>query len=223
MRAMLFASMVDNKDNKPNNNLIVQEIIKHGDKKITFRIVSHVILKDNDGYTHLLEHIVICNNGIFVISPLSQKGDITINVADRFWKEIDEGKENNINNPYILANINARYLEQYFNEEYHIKPVVVFLRNNNKDKKIPSIINLNELGAYLSTYKNEYVLDKTTVTMLYKRLLSYIKIQPSIDEHINNTKKYYSAIEKKHCPYCDNDLIEKDEHLYCPSCSKYVY
>lgn len=221
LRRGLYESLAEERS-PSSSNLIVNKIIKDRNKKLTFRIISNVILKDVNKYTHLLEHIVINDNGIFLLSTFNIKGDIEASISSSYWKIINEDKEEYIVNPFINNDINKNLLENYFNNKYVIHPLIINMRNNiNED--IKDLIKLNDIGNYLSTYPSENKLNKEEIQIIYKNLIHYIKNQPSIDEHISNMDKYHKLIQKDKCPYCVNKLIKKDGQLFCPSCKRFIY
>lgn len=220
LRFGIYAALIEARagDNR-TDNFVVKEIIRHASKKMCFRIISHLILKDNAGYTHLIDHLVICNNGLFLITQSILKEESNIDITKRSWKY----DEKDIPNSSLISTTNLDLVKGFLNDKYDINPLVVFLNNIIKENKTPNFINLSSLGEYLSTYQSKNKLEKEEIIKIYKSFVSYIKHQPSLEEHIDNMKRYHEYIKDNKCPYCLNKIELGDEPISCPKCSKTIY
>lgn len=223
LRGAVYSSIIEERKEKEYVNLIVKEIRKEARKGGTFRIVSHVILKDIYGFTHMIDHIIITTTGVFAITECSIKNIVDVSKSSMTWKYKNGEKEEEIYNPYITAMKNADEVNGFINNFYNVHPIVVFLRNNLKDKENPPIINLASLSEYITTYRNEHPISRDNILSIYKMFLSYIKRQPSLKEHLDNMKRYYSTFKEGRCPYCNASINKQDEHFRCSSCSKLIF
>ena len=167
--------------------------------------INNLTLKNNNGTTCQIDHIVINGRGIFVIETKNYSGKIYGNHSSHEWTQ-------------VLAYGRRKYklynpLKQNATHVYNVKKIVgnlpvfsliVFTQNNTKHIKASNVIPLSELKRTLK--KGPNIITKQQMESAYKTLLSNNK-NISTKEHVNNIQERQYNVNHGICPNCKGKLV----------------
>lgn len=154
------------------------------------RLINNIILLDNKGKSHQIDHIYIAENGIFCIETKNYKGLIRGRKNDSDWIEILNKRKYPFINPLNQNNTHivqiSNILKQYgYNNK--INSLIVFVYNNALELGIDNVINVNNLREYLINYNDGTKLSNEDMDNIYT-ILCNSKSNITKEEHINNIK-----------------------------------
>ena len=200
------------------------------------RLINNLVLLGNNDVSHQIDHILINENGIFVIETKNYYGEIVGKEEDSFWTRsyFEKGKRKTIkfHNPLKQNMSHIRSIVRLIGRDYPIYCFVVFPQNNVDVLDIFNVCNLDSLTKRLKLMQSEKKLSKENIEIAYKTLLMH-EADINNDEHINKVKevekdrkehqkKIRTAIEKRICPYCGWKLTLKGDKLWCAKCGKSI-
>ena len=200
------------------------------------RLINNLVLLGNNDVSHQIDHILINENGIFVIETKNYYGEINGKEEDSFWTRsyFEKGKRKTIkfHNPLKQNMSHIRSIVRLIGRDYPIYCFVVFPQNNVDVLDIFNVCNLDSLTKRLKLMQSEKKLSKENIEIAYKTLLMH-EADINNDEHINKVKevekdrkehqkKIRTAIEKRICPYCGWKLTLKGDKLWCAKCGKSI-
>lgn len=136
-------------------------LASHVSKDLSYRMISS--FKFNQYY---INHIVINNNGIFIINIVDVIGDIHGSMNDKYW----EVNNTRFDNPILLSDIEAEKIREILDDRYVIYPIILLANPNNMDHLIDNVLTINELPSYLDTYKGDRKYDRSEVIEIYQKL-----------------------------------------------------
>ena len=199
-------------------------------------LINNLVLLGNNDISHQIDHILINENGIFVIETKNYYGEIIGKEEDSFWTRsyFAKGKKKTIkfHNPLKQNMSHIRSVMRLVGRDYPIYCFVVFPQNNVDGLDIFNVCNLDSLLKRLNLIKSDNPLSKEKIEKAYETLLMN-EADINNEEHVNKVKevekdrkehqkKLRMAIEKRICPYCDWKLTLKGDKLYCAKCGKSI-
>ena len=209
---------------------IVSSIIE---KDASFhRLINNLILLGDNHVSHQIDHILIRENGIFVIETKNYYGEIKGQEDDSYWTRsyFVKGKRRNVlfHNPLKQNQSHIRAVKKVLGRNYPIYTFVVFIQNNADGLDLFNVCNSNTLLARINLITCDKSLSKEEIEQIYNHLLDN-EAYLSVDDHLNkikevevsrkdNQKKMRFAIEKRICPDCGKNLLIKGSSLVCPGC-----
>ena len=174
--------------------------------KVNHRLINNLILVDNLGHTHQIDHIEIRRNGIFCIETKNYKGLIFGSENNNNWTQVLNKKKYTFVNPLKQNASHIYQISNVLNHRYHINTLVVMVNNNARNVNISNVINLSSLNRYLAMYDDGTSLSNDEMTLIYNTLCaSNTKI--SNKEHVNNIKQAQRNINNGICPRCGKTLV----------------
>ena len=194
-----------------------------------YRLINNLTLQKDGGNTHQIDHIFICEKGVFVIESKSLYGQIIADTSDTVWQKIERNKKVSMHNPIIQNKSHVRIIKSYLGNDIDIISIVVFTLNNAPIIKNENVINLDDLNRFIDGYKNKKKLNEKQIEMIYQYLLRK-ESDASMQEHLNNIKKIKEdrkirqsqityALENRSCPICKNKITEiKNNYFKCTKC-----
>ena len=200
------------------------------------RLINNLVLLGNNDVSHQIDHILINENGVFVIETKNYYGVINGKEEDSFWTRsyFEKGKRKTIkfHNPVKQNMSHIRSIVRLIGRDYPLYCFVVFTQNNVDGLDIFNVCNLDSLLKRLSLVQSETPLSKDKIEKAYQTLLMN-EADINNEEHINKVKevekdrkehqkKIRMAIEKRICPYCGYKLQLVDNKLTCYKCGKSV-
>lgn len=174
--------------------------------RVKHRQINNLIIKDENNFTHQIDHIEIRENGIFVIETKSLGGQIYGRENSRTWTQYFYNNEKyEFLNPLLQNKSHVYYVNQLLENKYKINSLVVFAQNNADKVNIHNVINLSELKGYLSNYDDGTRLLISDIDRIYNILISN-HANISNKEHVKNIKLMQYNINNNICPRCNSEL-----------------
>ena len=191
--------------------------------KVEHRQINNLIIMDNMGKTHQIDHIEIRENGIFCIETKNYIGLIYGSENQEKWTQVlYNGEKNQFYNPLKQNNSHIYHLSMVLNRKYRLNSVVVFVQNNADKVHCSNVVNLKDLKDYLKNFNDGTRYTVREMDEIYNTLLEANNPQISNKVHIMNVKKTQEEIKKKICPRCGADLVErKGQYGTFYGCSNY--
>ena len=177
--------------------------------KDKYLVINDLMIKAN-GSTHQIDHVIISNNGIFVIETKQYNGYIVGNEYDKKWRQ---NNKYYINNPIHQNYGHIKALEELLKlSEDKFIPIVCI--PSNARLKIDSkslVLQLYDLIPKIKEF-NEVLIDNPND--IYRQLLeSNITDKESRKQHnkyASNIKTTKEINDKNKCPKCGGDLVERN-------------
>ena len=119
-------------------------------------IVNNVVIGDERGHAHQIDHVVICVNGIFCIETKHMVGSIMGNIDDKTWYQFTYGRSNPFYNPILQNKTHVRVLSKLLGDKWNVHSIIVFTKENKPNLKVEGLLNLSELRAYVHEYEDGY-------------------------------------------------------------------
>lgn len=190
--------------------------------RVKHRQINNLIIKDENNFTHQIDHIEIRENGIFVIETKSLSGQIYGRENSRTWTQYFYNNEKyEFVNPLLQNKSHVYYINQLLQNKYKINSLVVFAQNNADKVNIHNVINLSELKGYLSNYDDGTRLSITDIDRIYNILISN-NANISNKEHVKNIKQMQYNINNNICPRCNSELqLKHGQYGDFYGCSNY--
>lgn len=197
--------------------------------KCFFRLINNLTLEKEKDNTHQIDHIFICEKGVFVIESKSLYGEITGDNKDTVWVKYVNKKKVIIHNPIIQNKSHVRIIKSYLGNDIEIISVVVFVLDNAPYIPNENVINLKDLPIFINEYPNKKKLTQTQIEKIYQYLLAK-ESDASMEDHLSNIEKIKAnrkvrqeeitfALENRKCPRCKNKIKEvKNNYFKCEKC-----
>ena len=178
--------------------------------KVEHRLINNLVIKDDNGKTHQIDHIEIRHNGIFCIETKNYIGWIFGTDYSQNWVQtLYTGEKNYFYNPLKQNKSHIYHLSQKLDKKYKINSVVVMV-NDNADKIVCSNgVNLSDLKRYLSSFDDGTYYTTEEMDSIYQKLIIINNPDISNKEHIDNIKKTKQDLYSGICPRCGGRLTER--------------
>ena len=175
--------------------------------KVEHRQINNLILIDNNGKSHQIDHIEIRENGIFCIETKNYIGWIFGNENSEKWTQtLYNGEKYQFFNPLKQNNSHCYHISKVLGPKYRVNSLVV-MANNNADKiDCSNVINLSDLKSYLKRFNNGVSLSVEEMDYVYNKLLNAASAM-SNKEHIQNIRQTQKELNQNICPRCGGELV----------------
>ena len=190
--------------------LVVKIILgktKEGEKYV----INNLMLVDN-GKSSQIDHILINQNGVFVIETKNYSGRIYGNENQQEWTQVlSYGRiKNKLYNPIKQNATHIFRLKKLLPQETYISSVVVFVQNNTKYIQAQGVLNLMQLAEYIRA-NNGHTLTLNEMSNVYDLLLK-AKTECAVtnEEHIAKIQLMKENIQNNICPRCGGNLVERN-------------
>lgn len=183
--------------------------------KNEYLISSNVLILDENGKTHQIDHIVFSKYGIFVIETKTFQGLIKGDTYQKQWTQFLGKSKNNFYNPIHQNYGHIKALEKLLNiPEKNFVSIVCF--SNEAKLEIANndnVVNINNLNNKIKEYS------KIVISEDINELEEIVKTNNSTGfrnnrEHISNVKKDLkdadAKIKNNICPKCGGNLIKRN-------------
>ena len=207
------------------------------DKDSSFhRLINNLVLLGDNNVSHQIDHILIRENGIFVIETKNHFGKITGLEDDSYWKKTypykGRIKIETFHNPLKQNQSHIRIIKRTLDKDYPIYCFVVFVKNNVDELDLFNVCGPNDILKRISLITSERPLSKEVIESIYQTLLdkeAYVNDEMHLESIKKITKdrreyqkKLRTAIEKKICPDCGGILSIVPNGLKCSKCNKLI-
>lgn len=178
--------------------------------KVEHRQINNLILMDDNGKTHQIDHIEIRHNGIFCIETKNYIGWIFGSEnQDKWTQTLYTGRTNTFTNPLKQNKSHCYHVSKVLDNKYKINSIVVMVKNNADKVNISNVVNLDDLPRYLNKFDDgtNYTIEE--MDSIYNKLLN-ATVKISNREHVKNIKQTRSEIKQGVCPRCGAPLVERE-------------
>lgn len=183
----------------------------HRNIRQTKYIINNLIIKNGDK-TAELDHVLITNNGIFVIETKNLSGQVYGTENRREWTQVlSYGKAKYpFYNPIMQNNTHITALKRLLKLKDGVYSIVVFPRAVLMNKLPDYVGGLNNMIKEINR-KYEILFSDEEIKNIYQKLVHY-KNTTSVSrrKHIRNVKKTQHMIKQNKCPRCGADLIKRE-------------
>lgn len=189
--------------------------------KVEHRQINNLILMDENGKSHQIDHVEIRTNGIFCIETKNYKGWIFGDEKSDYWTQSLYKGKNKFRNPIKQNKSHIYQIDKVLEGKYYINSVIVMVQNNADKVNASNVINLKDLKRYLKNFKIEENLTIEEMDEIYSKL---IKAASHITdkEHVQNIKNTQRDIDNGICPRCGGRLIWREgKHGKFVGCDNY--
>ena len=175
--------------------------------KIEHRQINNLMLADENGKSHQIDHVEIRHNGIFCIETKNFSGVISGTESAQSWTQYLGTKINKFTNPIKQNDSHVYHLSKALNGRYKINSVIVMVQNNAERINVPYVVNLCELRNYLATFDDGTHYPTEEMDQIYNTLMSAARNDISKREHLKNIRETQTKLSKNICPRCNKKLI----------------
>lgn len=175
--------------------------------KVEHRQINNLILIDNNGKSHQIDHIEIRENGIFCIETKNYIGWIFGNENSEKWTQtLYNGEKYQFFNPLKQNNSHCYHISKVLGPKYRVNSLVVMANNNANKIDCSNVINLSDLKSYLKRFNNGVSLSVEEMDYVYNKLLNAASAM-SNKEHIQNIRQTQKELNQNICPRCGGELV----------------
>lgn len=177
--------------------------------KVNHRQINNLILIDDNGKSHEIDHIEIRENGIFVIETKNYKGWIFGSENQQKWTQTLYNQKHQFLSPIKQNKSHIYHINKALDNKYKINSLVVFVQNNADRIDVPYVINLKDMKSYLKHFDNGVRLSDDEMVNIQTTLLEAANKRISTRQHVKNIKTTQKELKKGICPRCGGTLVEK--------------
>ena len=177
-------------------------------------VINDIYLKDQNGRTCQIDHIVINENGIFVIETKNYSGRIYGKEDHQYWTQTfksrnRQAKKYKFYNPIKQNETHIYMLRKTIGTKLPIKSIVVFTQGNTNYIESKNVYTLSQMKSEIQKAQG-IAITKAEMNALYNTITTLkIKNQNIEQEHIKNINQQQAQIEANICPRCGGKLIER--------------
>lgn len=177
--------------------------------KVEHKYIDNLILVDDNGKSHQIDHIEIRNNGIFCIETKNYIGWIFGNeYQDKWTQTLYNGEKHQFANPIKQNKSHIYHISKILGKKYHVNSVIVMVQNNADRIDLDYVVNLDDLKYYLKHYDDGTNIATYEMDEIYNKLLA-AGSDITTKEHVRNVKQTQEEIKRGICPRCGGKLIER--------------
>ena len=169
------------------------------------RVINDLILMDERGKSHQIDHVVILPNGVFCIETKNHAGRIYGGERDETWLQVLPGEKHRFLNPIRQNRSHIYHLNRIFEGRCKIHSVIVMAKDNAENISVPYVVNLRDLPAYLSGFDDGTCYTEGEMDAIWQCILAE-KSHISKREHIENIRETRRETEGGICPRCGGAL-----------------
>lgn len=158
----------------------------------TYKVINNLLLKQEDGRTAQIDHVVVSIYGIFVIETKNYNGWIFGNENDKYWTQVIFRHRTRFLNPIWQNSGHIKMLKETLGEFNNLTfyPIVVFM-NTADLKKISAkshAIYTSELLRTIKAYDKEIISNELVDRIYTKLLASGLKDRREFKWHTERVK-----------------------------------
>lgn len=183
--------------------------------KVEHRQINNLVLVDDLGKSHQIDHVEIRENGIFCIETKSYIGWIFGDETSEKWTQtLFTGEKHQFLNPLKQNKSHCYHLKQVLGPRYIINSLVVMAENNADKINCSNVINLKDLPRYLKKFDNGVRLSIDEMNSVYNTLIEARSIITN-KEHVKSIKQTQIDLNNNICPRCGGKLVLRNGKAGC--------
>ena len=200
------------------------------------RLINNLVLLGDNNVSHQIDHILIRENGIFVIETKNHFGKITGLEDDSYWKKTypckGRIKTETFHNPLKQNQSHIRVIKRIIGKDYPIYCFVVFVKNNVDELDLFNVCGMQDILKRINLITSDTPLSESMIESIYQTLLdneAYVNDEMHLEsikkitkDRREHQKQLRMAIEKKICPDCGGILSIVPNGLRCSKCNKLI-
>lgn len=172
-------------------------------------VINDLVLEIAPGKTAQIDHVVINQNGIFVIETKNYSGRIYGNESQMQWTQVlNYGKvKNQFYSPVKQNQTHIYAIQKILNQNATIHSIVVFVKGNTQYIQSPNVYTIRGLIQKLKTSSGKMI-SPEQMDVIYDALVANDKRSTiSRAEHIANIEMMKNNIANNICPRCGSNLV----------------
>ena len=178
--------------------------------RVEHKQINNLILVDDNGKSHQIDHVEIRKNGIFCIETKNYIGWIFGNEhQDKWTQTLYNGEKHQFINPLKQNKSHIYHLSRVLNGKYKINSVVVLVQNNADKIECKNVVNLDDLSSYLKNFNDGTNYTSEEIDFIYNTFMQG-QTQMSNRDHVANIKQTQRELKKGICPRCGGELVERN-------------
>lgn len=191
--------------------------------KVEHRQLNNLVLVDDNGKSHQIDHVEIRANGIFCIETKNYIGLVLGNENSDKWTQcLYNGEKHQFVNPLKQNKSHCYHISKVIGKKYIVNSLVVMAGNNADKIHCKNVINLNDLRTYLKKFDNGVHLSIEEMDEVFN-MLKNARSDMTNREHVKNIKNTQKELKQNICPRCGGELVlrhSKDGNSFY-GCSNY--
>ena len=213
------------KQSGQNGERIVESVLKEQlqDRVIIF---NNLTLQDQKKKSFQIDHLIIADNGIWVIETKNWKGRIYGRTESEEWTQYlaDIGEYKKYYNPVKQNRKHLEKIRELIGDSVLIFSLIVFTRADIEKIESKTVCTINGLVKKLST-DTGFIMSEFEKEH-YKNFV--LKCQENCkiteEQHAKKLQQRKERLENGLCPFCGSRLIErKGKYSSFYGCSRYPY
>lgn len=171
-------------------------------------VINDLTFTVHNGKTCQIDHILVCNKGLFVIETKTYAGRIYGDDSRNEWTQVLQyGKVKNKFYSPVKQNMTHIFeLAKKLNKT-NFYNCVVFVNNNVSYIKSEYTFSLSKIKAYILSQKDVYT-DEEVIN--YKNKIEELRENISNKQHVKNINNMKENIKNNICPRCGFELVLRD-------------
>ena len=201
----------------------VSSRLKKLSRKYGGYVFDNIMVPGDDNKTSQIDHIYVCEYGVFVVETKNYAGRIYGDDNQKTWTQVLAygNSKNKLYNPVKQNKTHIIRLKELLNLSVEPESVVVFVKNNTRYITSNYVYDLRHLKRLLKNKKT--VLNDVTVELIAASIRD-LKLNPAKTnkEHVQEIKQMKRDIDNNICPRCGGVLVlRKGSRGFFYGCSNY--
>ena len=156
-----------------------------------------------------IDHIVINQNGVFIIETKNYSGAVYGSEQDSYWTQKLGRQTNRIYSPVKQNASHVYNLSRVLSKHIYLTSLVVFVQNNTQNIRASNVIPLRVLKQRLALPSKIKPYTAQQMREIYEEILSVRNLDITNEEHVAGIKRARDNIDAGICPYCYRPLVTR--------------
>lgn len=172
-------------------------------------VINNLVIKVDENKTSQIDHVLINENGIFVIETKNYSGRIYGRENQLEWTQVLKfGKvKNKLYNPIKQNKSHIYHVSQLLNNNLPLTSAVVFVQGNTGFIEADGVYTLKELKKLINEPQNAMTPEQ--MKEAYDLLSAANDKTVKNSEHVRNIREMKQNVENNICPRCGKQLVER--------------
>ena len=186
-------------------------LVLGGSKKGVRYVLNDVTLVI-DERTAQIDHVLVCDKGVYVIETKNYSGRIYGSDESRYWTQTLAGGKvkNKFYSPVKQNLIHAAMLGEILGSEVFITSVVVFTQNNLARVTSEYTVTLAALKTRLALPQNKKLYSSEEIDAIYENIRAASQGRAVRRQHVKRVKGNKALVQRNICPRCNRPLVTRN-------------